>query len=76
MSTARKLRINGREVPVLGNQMIFDLSDIDLGAMVEDEPKPRAKLKCDCGARAVGCQDYMAGHATDCPVHEDKTPIM
>lgn len=70
----RKLRINGRTVPVIMG--IFDLSDFDLGVLVPD-PKPALKKrpKCTCGSVYVGCQPYMAGHDKDCDVHEDKTPV-
>lgn len=71
-----KLKINGREVPVVANQMVFDFSDIDLGVLVEDTPRKRERPKCVCGSRSIGIQDYMMGHDRDCPVHEDRTPVM
>lgn len=70
----RKLKINGRTVPVMGG--FFDLSDFDLAVPV-DPPKVALKKrpKCNCGSVYVGCKPYMAGHDKDCEVHEDKTPV-
>lgn len=70
----QQLKINGREVPTVSNQMIFDLTDFDLGVPVEE---PKKKLQeCECGAWATGIEDFMHGHSDYCPVHEDKTPLI
>lgn len=31
-----------------------------------------SQAKCECGGKAVGIADYMAGHYTFCDVHESK----
>lgn len=71
----RKLKINGRVVPVtMGGY--FDLSDFDVGILVPDsKPVLKKRPKCTCGSVYVGCKPYMAGHDKDCDVHEDKTPV-
>lgn len=73
---SQRLRINRRVVPVIANQMIFDLSDEDLGVLVEEEKPKRIRPKCECGSWAVGVQNYMAGHGEYCPVNENCTPVM
>lgn len=70
--TLRSLRLNGRPVRVVGNQMIEEFFDFDVG----EPPKPKkARPKCVCGAQAAGYKPYMAGHSKWCDVHEDKTPV-
>ena len=70
-----RLRINGRPVPTVGKQMLFDLSEFDFGVPVEPSPEKKPQ-KCECGSWAIGVQDFMPGHSDYCPVHEDKTPVM
>lgn len=86
----RKLSLNGNPVPVIANQMIFDLSDIDFGILVDYDrevnqdadkqlemdlqPKARVKPRCECGSWAIGVNNYMPGHSSYCPVSDDKTP--
>jgi len=82
----KKLRINGREVMTVGNQIIWELPDIELDETTDpmfpvmEEPAPevkvRTKPKCICGSRSIGIGDYMTGHDKDCEVHEDKTPVL
>lgn len=67
-----KLRLNGQPVRVVNGQMI-DFLDFDFSLPPPLELKPRPV--CTCGAKAIGCQPYMAGHANYCDVHEDKTPV-
>ena len=76
----RKLRINGRPVPTVCNQMVFsfDFSDLDLGVPLPTPPQFPKKMKrpkCECGAKKCGYKDYMRGHADWCEVHMDKTPV-
>lgn len=79
----KKLRLNGKEVDVIGNQIVFDF-DFDIlgnaGEQAEPLPepvfKPRQKPVCNCGAKHVKIQPYMQGHSDWCDVHESKTPVM
>jgi len=78
-SLRRQLRINGRPVQTMCNQMLIDLTDFDFGVPLPTPPqypkKKRELQKCVCGAEAIGVKKFMAGHSDWCEVHEDKTPI-
>lgn len=72
---ARKLKINGRYIPIVSSQMIFDFSDLDMYVTPPELPKKKDWQKCECGAWAVGVEKFMPGHSEYCPVNENKTPI-
>lgn len=81
MTLQKKLKLNGREVNVMANQMIFDwdFSGLNMGEEKEEcieatPPAWRKRPECVCGAKHTNIQPYMRGHSDWCEVHEDKTP--
>lgn len=72
MST--KLKLNGRQVPIVASQYVFEFDEQDFA--VVEPPKKRERPRCICGSRSIGIQDYMTGHDDDCPVNENRTPVM
>lgn len=72
---AKKLKINGKPVQMVGSQMLIDFSDFDLGVPLDLTPKKKRVQKCECGAQAIGIKNFMVGHAEYCPVSENKTPL-
>lgn len=85
MTQPKKLRLNGREMNVISNQIVFDF-DFDLLGNLSPQAEPttaaepgfmpRQKPTCSCGAKHNKIEPYMMGHSTWCDVHEDKTPVM
>jgi len=62
-----KLRLNGQPVRVVNGQMV-DFLDFDFNL-----PSKTEEVTCTCGAQAIGCLPYAAGHTEYCDVHESKS---